>query len=128
MSLFLSCTNVHDNWNGGAITAEGDYYMDDLKIEVRDIKGYLKYKMIGQNKKILAQEQNPISTFQRWALHLDKSRNLWVLSSDIGDSIWQFDSISNSYKRSEIYGVLNLDSVPKDIRKTLSEFHPYSHM
>ena len=122
---FAAC-NSQSQWVGGKISKAGVYEYQGLQIIVTDFDHILEYYMLNVDGDTLVSTDQKFSSFQRWAIHLDKDKNLWVFSSDIGDACWERDPSSEQYAKREFIGLIPKDSIPAEVYNTLKEFHPYS--
>jgi hypothetical protein len=125
--ILFSCESSIKEWENGAITNFGSYEYQGIKIEVASQNNSVEYYVQNSKGDTLIRNERKFSAFQRWALHFDQNLNLWVFSSDIGDSCWRRDSLTNKYIEYEYTGLINKDSIPKEVYETLSSFHPYSN-
>jgi hypothetical protein len=122
---FLSCADHDDSssWKEGAIRRSGTYsYKDSLYINV-DVKDDLvKFNIIDKTKKEVARSMHDFSDLHEWALYLDKDKSLWVLSSDIGYSKWEWNPQTNQYAYIEFDHYLTKDEVPEYLYEDLKDF------
>jgi len=124
--LSVSSCEAQSKWDGGKITKTGVYQYDSLKLIVNDSNHRVEYFMLNSKGDTLIISDRKFSTFHRWALQIDKDRNLWVLSSDIGHSCWKRSIENGKYIKQEFFGPISKDSIPAEIYNTLKLFHPYS--
>jgi hypothetical protein len=113
--VIQSCKDSSCDWKGGEITDVGTYCNTDVLIKVYKEGNYLRYEVKNKKDSILIKSDENISVIQQWGLFFDSDRNLWVFSSDIGDSIWKRDSITGKYNKKIFIGWLKKDSVPSEI-------------
>jgi hypothetical protein len=118
----IACSKNNDQWKHGAITKEGEYQATDMKIVVRIENDLVNFKGFDYAGRSLLQNPHAISALHRWALYLDKDGSLWVLSSDIGDSIFKKDSITGMYKYSQFNHYLKKNDVPNYLYDDLKSF------
>jgi len=57
----------------------------------------------------MLQQDMDISIHQHWGFFLDSKRNFWVFSSDVGDGIWEKDSVTSKYYKCNNYFALKLE-------------------
>ncbi|NOS93403.1 MAG: hypothetical protein HOP30_15900 [Cyclobacteriaceae bacterium] len=110
-----SCSELTCDWSGGVITDYGSYCNNDLKIKVYEDSNYLRYEVLNQKGNVVIKTDMNISKFQRWGLFLDEQKNLWVLSSDVGDAVWKLDSSTGRYNKKMFHYYLTKDSVPREL-------------
>jgi len=121
----VSCSSSH-KWPGGIITDDGVYENNGLKIIVTDHDHSIDYVVFDSKGGTLIKSDRKFSSFQRWALHLDRDQNLWVFSSDVGDACWKIEPTNKKYIKREFYGLISKDSIPGEVYNTLKHFHPYN--
>ena len=127
--LFLSITSckAQSSWEGGGkINKVGIYENENIKIIVTENDDQIEYFMFDFLEDTLVKSDRKFSSFQRWALHLDKDVNLWVFSSDIGHSCWKRDTANRKYVNQKFIGGLLRDSISEEVWNTLKEFYPYN--
>lgn len=71
----LTCCKSQSKWEGGEITKVGVYEYEGLKLTVTDKDYILDYFMLDEKGDTLLASDEKFSSFQRWALHLDKEKN-----------------------------------------------------
>ena len=70
----------------------------------------------------LLRTKHIFSDFHKWVLYLDKDKSLWVLSSDIGDGVWKWDSKSSQYIYSAFDHYLEGREVPPYMYDDLKDY------
>ncbi|MFM7854925.1 MAG: hypothetical protein ACKO96_24100 [Flammeovirgaceae bacterium] len=113
--VLQSCNEPACDWKGGEITDYGTYCNDDFKINVYEKDNYLKYEVRNKKEDVIIRQNVNISIVHHWGLFLDNDKNLWVFSSDIGDSIWKMDSLTGKYNNRIFHHWLTRDSVPSEL-------------
>jgi hypothetical protein len=114
--VFCSCRHVstQHNWQGGLIKEAGTYISakDSLQIVVSDSDNLLSFTVYNLNGKEIFTSSRHASTYQNWALFLDREHRLWEASSDIGGVVWTKDR-TGKYHSEKITTSM---SVPKEVR------------
>jgi hypothetical protein len=91
-SLFFDCSTsvTHAQWAGGKIEQPGTYRLSDgnLIIRIYIENNFVRYVAEDKEGELIRYNYN-ISVYQQWAFYLDKKRDFWVFSSDIGHSVWR---------------------------------------
>ncbi|WP_254091510.1 hypothetical protein [Dawidia soli] len=113
LMMFMLTSNC--DWTGGEITDYGEYCDGEFKISVYEKDNRLKYEVRNRNDELVIQQDMNISVFQRWGLFLDKKKDFWVLSSDVGISVWRKDPDTGQYRKHTFYHRLGKDDVPPEL-------------
>ena len=128
--MFFFCTIARDKRPQeigiGRIDDFGNYKYRDLNIQVNEVDDQVEYLVWNAKGDTLITCDDRFNKFQKWALHIDSQRNLWVFSSDIGHSCWYYDSIGHFYNKHEFQGRIGKSEMSNDVYVTLSDFYPYS--
>jgi hypothetical protein len=110
-----SCSNTNCDWKGGLIRDFGEYCTGELKVSVFEKSNDLKYEVRNSEGEIVIQQDMSISIYQHWGLFLDKKKNFWVFSSDVGTGIWERDKGTGRYNKRMFHHQLSKDEVPPEI-------------
>jgi hypothetical protein len=84
-------TNKQGSWTSGKITTPGKYALPNnaLSIDVYLENNFVRYKAFDKSNQIVIHYNVDINMYQNWAFYLDDQKNFWVLSSDVGHSVWK---------------------------------------
>jgi hypothetical protein len=115
MFTLTSCDTTKCDWAGGEITGYGEYCNGQVNIKVYEKGNFLKYEVHSNGNELVIQQDMKISVFQRWGLFLDKKGNFWVLSSDVGISVWEKDTATGQYRKRMFFSKLSKDDVPPEL-------------
>jgi hypothetical protein len=117
----MSCSLNHKDWKQGSIVKEGKYQSADLEITVQVENDLVSFTVLNHAGNILFKNPHSFSALHKWALYLDKEESLWVLSGDIGDSIFKKDS-TGIYNYSQFSHYLRRKDVPDYMYDDLKDF------
>ena len=90
---------------GTVISGTGSYSVPlaSVKLRVWTEGGILMYEVRDNIGKLLIRSKERASTYSQWYLLWDEKNSLWVLSSDIGNSVWQ-SAANGAYAETFLFG------------------------
>lgn len=121
--LVLSCTPDYDKLKGRTISQEGNYNYNDslyLRVDVKD--DLVSYSVKDYSGEVLIDMPNEFSNLHRWILYIDKSQSIWVLSSDLGHSLWKRNDSDHAYEQVNFSNYLEKEDVPNYLYNDLKDF------
>jgi hypothetical protein len=123
LTLFLfSCLSNKGSWSGRKITSPGTYEVGPgISLEVFTEGSWVKYTVTNKKGDVIMKSSDGMSAHQKWAFYLDENKDLWVFSTDIGDSVWRRQP-SGFYHHQYFNSFLSPDQVPPSVYQYCKEF------
>jgi len=106
------------------IDSAGTYHNSEktLKLNVYVDNNFVRYVLQDTLGNELVTFNENISVFQKWGLYLDENGTLWVFSSDIGNSFWMKDKVTNKYYETIMDHLYDDSKIPKEIFQETRQF------